>query len=717
MFKKVLIANRGEIAIRIARAAAALGVESVSVFAPADALGLHTRTSTQSRAIGALGGDPVAAYLDIDALIGVARDSACDSVHPGYGFLSENADFARACAAAGLAFIGPRPETLELFGDKVAARGLAQSLDIPALPGSPALANAQDAATAADAIGYPVMLKASAGGGGRGMRRVDGAADMADAFARCSGEAQAAFGDATVFLERLVERPRHIEVQLLADAKGDVIHLWERDCSVQLRNQKVVEIAPAGGLDRALREAILGDALKLAKAGGYVNAGTVEFLVNPERGAHVFIECNPRIQVEHTVTEAVTGVDLVEAQFRVAAGETLADLGLTAPPPARGHAVQARVVATGAGTLAAYKEPTGPGLRVDSCGYQGLTPPPQFDPMFAKLIATSNSSGSLISALDRAARALAEFHIGGLPTNLGQLRAILAEPSVRAGDARTTLLAEHPELASPAGPAPQPSGSLALFEQQRGPGDGRRPPPATAASAPNVRVPDGEEGVESPMAGAVIQLNAKVGDVLAAGDTLMVISAMKMETSVTAPTSGMVTAMAELEIGASVAAGQTVAVIAPGLGAKVAPRENGWAPMLEQVKALQDIAHARFAEGSGDPGVVRQRSRGKLTCRERIDLLLDDGSFREVGSLAGFASYDDEGQVADFTPANHVGGWGAIEGRRAVVCADDFTSRGLLRPPRLSPPRSPRAARGCATPGEGSLRRRRPECAALCNDF
>ena len=670
MFKRVLIANRGEIAIRIARAAAGLGVESVSVFAPADALGLHTRASTETRAIGAAGGDPVAAYLAIDALIAVAKATGCDCVHPGYGFLSENAAFARRCLAEGVAFIGPNPETLELFGDKVAARAIARSLEIPTVPGSAALASGKAAAKAAEAIGYPVMLKASAGGGGRGMRRVDGSGEMAEAFARCSGEALAAFGDGTLFLEKLVERPRHIEVQVLADAGGATIHLWERDCSVQLRNQKVVEIAPASGLEPGLRQAILDDALKLARAGGYVNAGTVEFLVTPATGDHYFIECNPRIQVEHTVTEEVTGVDLVEAQFRIAAGESLADLDLTATPAARGHAVQARIVATGAGTLAAYKEPTGPGVRVDSCGYQGLSPPPQFDPMFAKLIATSNSSGSLASALDRASRALSEFHIAGLPTNLGQLRAILAEPSVRAGDARTTLLAEHPELATGAAPA---SRSLALFAQQLG-GRGATMPAAT--NAPNLPVPDGEAGVESPMAGAVIELTAKVGDVLAAGDTLMVISAMKMETSVTAPVAGEVTALADLKVGASVATGQVVAAIAPMAGAAPASRENGWASMLDQVKALQDIAHARFADGSKDPGVVRQRSRGKLTCRERIDLLLDDGSFREVGSLAGFASYDEDGQVADFTPANHVGGWGAIDGRRAVVCADDFTSRG-----------------------------------------
>ncbi|WP_293906353.1 carboxyl transferase domain-containing protein [Phenylobacterium sp.] len=685
MFKRVLIANRGEIAIRIARAAAGLGVESVSVHHPADALALHTRASSETRVIGSAADDPVATYLDVEALIGVARATGCDCVHPGYGFLSENAAFARRCLAEGLAFIGPKPETLEMFGDKVKARQLAQSLGVPTVPGSPtALASAADATAAAQALGYPVMLKASAGGGGRGMRQVAGPDEMAAAFARCEGEAQAAFGDGSVFAEKLVERPRHIEVQVLADATGEIVHLWERDCSVQLRNQKVVEIAPAPNLDAGLRGRILADAIRLARAGEYVNAGTVEFLVSPERGEHYFIECNPRIQVEHTVTEEVTGVDLVEAQFRIAAGETLAALGLAsqaAVPPPRGFAVQARIVATGAGVITAYKEPGGPGVRVDSCGYLGLAPPPQFDPMFAKLIARSNSTGSFISALDRAAQALAEFHIAGLPTNLGQLRAILADPSVRAGDARTSLLAERPELAASGGPAAQPTGSLALFHQQSAAVQGgRRAPAAPAAAAPTLALAEGEEAVESPMAGSVIELSVAVGATVAAGDTLMVISAMKMETSVTAPCAGVVTRLAEVGPGSAVVAGQVVAAIAPADDANPrAARDYGddsWAPMLGQVAALQAIAHRRLAPGSQEPGVVRQRSRGKLNCRERIDLLLDPGSFREVGSLAGFASYDADGGVADFTPANHVGGWGQVEGRRVVVCADDFTSRG-----------------------------------------
>jgi acetyl/propionyl-CoA carboxylase alpha subunit/acetyl-CoA carboxylase carboxyltransferase component len=691
LFKRVLIANRGEIAIRVARAASALDIESVSVYAPADALSLHTRVTTETRAIGASPGsssDPVRAYLDIEALIEAAKASRCDSVHPGYGFLSENAGFAKRCLDEGLTFIGPRPETLALFGDKTKARELARSLGIPIIPGSPqTLANAEDALAVSKKVGYPVMLKAAAGGGGRGMRAVANPDEMSAAFARCQSEALAAFGDGSVFVEKLIARPRHIEVQVLADSNGNIVHLYERDCSVQLRNQKVVEIAPAPGLDAALRQRILEDAVRLASAAGYVNAGTVEFLVNPERGEHFFIECNPRIQVEHTVTEEVTGIDLVESQFRIAAGEPLKALGIAdqaAVKAPRGYAVQARIVAGGVGVLTAYKEPTGPGVRVDSCGYLGYAPPPQFDPMFAKLICQSNSTHSFASALAHTLRALDEFHIAGLPTNLAQLRAVLSHPNVRAGDARISFFSEYPDIGALNGARPSASGSLALLEQQgaalRGGRAARTHNGALTPSA-GLAVPTGEEGVESPMAGAVVEVPVEVGATVEAGATLMVISSMKMETAITAPCAGVVTAIRPAEIGANVAANQIIATIAPAkrVGEAVSPRRYGedtWAPLLADVQALQAIAYRRFAPDSKDPGVVRQRARGKLTCRERIDLLLDPGSFREVGSLAGFADYDEDGRVAGFTPANHVGGWGKIAGRTAVVCADDFTSRG-----------------------------------------
>jgi acetyl/propionyl-CoA carboxylase alpha subunit/acetyl-CoA carboxylase carboxyltransferase component len=684
MFKRVLIANRGEIAIRIARAASSLGIETVSVYAPADALSLHTRATTQSLAIGT-SADPVRAYLDIDALIDAAERFGCDCVHPGYGFLSENADFAQRCVDAGLKFVGPDSETLILFGDKTKARALARSLDIPIVAGSTqVVANAEDSAAIAARIGYPVMLKAAAGGGGRGMRAVASEAEMASAFARCQSEAQAAFGNGAVFLEKLVSRPRHIEVQILGDARGNIVHLHERDCSIQIRNQKVIEIAPAPNLDPALRQRICGDAIRIAGAAGYVNAGTVEFLVSPDRGEHFFIECNPRIQVEHTVTEEVTGIDLVEAQFRIADGATLAELGLphqTAVPKPTGYAVQARIIARGAGTFTAYKEPAGPGIRVDSCGYLGYAPAPQFDPMFGKLICHSNSSKTYESALDRTRAALGEFHIAGLPTNLSQLERILAHPSVRAGDARTTLLSENPDLAlEPANPLS--SNSLALLEQQASAlGRGKSAPSPLPTELSSLSVKVGEQGIESPVSGSIVEILVAAGASVNAGDTLIVVSAMKMETALTAPVAGTVTGIHAGVSGDSVGAGQVLATIEPDAraAAVASPREYGedsWAPMLADVKALRDIAHARFAPDSKDPGVVRQRSRGKLTCRERIDLLLDNDSFREVGSLAGFVSYDREGRIADFTPANHVGGWGKIAGRTNIVCADDFTSRG-----------------------------------------
>ena len=685
--KRVLISNRGEIAIRIAKAAAALGMESVGVYAAADARSLHTRAATTARALGSGDESPVSAYLDADALLAIAAETGCDCVHPGYGFLAENANFAERCRAAKLAFVGPSPAVLALFGDKVRARAFAAEHGVPVVPGSDRpLATAEEAASAAEELGYPVLLKAAAGGGGRGMRKVADAAAMAEAFARCQSEAQAAFGDGAVFVEKLVVRPRHIEVQVLADAKGNVVHLHERDCSVQLRHQKVVETAPAPNLDEAVRQRILADAVQLASAAGYENAGTVEFLVTPEDGGHYFIECNPRIQVEHTVTEQVTGIDLVETQFRIAAGADLPALGLAnqaAVPAPRGFAVQARVVARGAGSLRAYKEPAGVGVRVDGCGYVGYAPPPAFDPLLAKVVGMANSGGTFASAVERTARALDEFHVGGLATNIGQLQAILGHPSVRAGDARTTLLEEDPGLLSATAEAAT-GATLDLLRQQAtlaGMANGGPTAPA-AAPAEAIAPQPGELAVACAMAGSVLEARLREGDTVAAGETLLIVSAMKMESQVVAPCAGVVTAAQPLNAGDSVHAGQIVAAVAPAEGAAPRPdaasggAEDSWQPLLDDVADMQRLALARLAPGSEDPGVVRQRSRGKLTCRERIDLLLDAGSFREVGSVAGFASYDENGKVEAFTPANHVGGWGRIERRGAIVCADDFTSRG-----------------------------------------
>ncbi len=682
LHKRVLIANRGEIAIRIAKAASALGIESVGVYAPADSLSLHTRFTTEARRIGHDDGDPLSAYLDAEDLVTAAVESGCDCVHPGYGFLSESPHLAQSCADAGLQFIGPSAEVLALFGDKVRARELARAAGIPVISGSEApLATPKAGVKLASKLGYPIMLKACAGGGGRGMRAVEMANDLESAFESCQREAEAAFGDGRLFMERLLRRPRHIEVQVLADGGGNVVHLHERDCSVQRRNQKVIEVAPAAALADETRDRLLADAVRLARAADYVNAGTVEFLVVPETGEHYFIECNPRIQVEHTVTEQVTGIDIVEAQFRIARGASLHALGIgdqKAVGSPRGFAVQARVVARGGGAITAYKEPSGPGVRVDACGYAGYAPPPQFDPLLAKVIGASNSSASFESAVDRTLRALEEFHIAGLPTNLAELRGILSHPEVRVGDARTSLLAETPSIAPPDAAA---SNAIGLLDRQAALRGGMAAELGTGTNKPGLAAADGQRAVECPIAGTVIECRAAADIRVATGDTLLVVSAMKMETVVSAPCAGVVAAAESLSPGESVAAGQVVALIDPAstetggdLGADTA--DGTWAPLLDDIRAMQGLAHKRLAPGSTDPGVVRQRSRGKLTCRERIDLLLDDGTFREVGSVAGFASYDDEGEVVDFTPANHVGGWGRIDTRSVVVCADDFTSRG-----------------------------------------
>ena len=669
-FKRVLIANRGEIAIRIAKAAASVGIETVGIYTPADAQGLHTKCV--DIAVELDGSEPIAGYLDIERIIQTALEHNCDCLHPGYGFLSENAELAQQCAANGIKFVGPSADALALFGDKTRARDLANGLGIPILNGR-TLDGSGDMQGEAQAIGYPIMLKAAAGGGGRGMRVVNSSDQLEEEYKRCASEAMTAFGDDTIFCEQFLQDPRHIEVQILADGHGNAIHLRERDCSVQQRNQKVVEIAPAPNLDAGLRDKILNDALKLIKASDYENAGTVEFLVTPEKDAYYFIECNPRIQVEHTVTEQVMGVDLVSSQFEIAAGKTLSELGLDQAPEPHGWAIQCRVVAQGSGTISAYKEPSGIGTRVDAHGYAGYTPPPQFDPLLAKVIVHSVRDG-YPSVVDQTQRSIAEFHISGIATNLNQLFAILGHSAVRDGDARTTLLASNPDLSS----AKLSNQHLAHLDQQAKGITGLHAAPIASTATRTLDISSGDQAVESPMAGSVIDILIDVGSQVNAGDNLVVISAMKMETAITAPCSGEISGLQAIQIGDAVAAGDIIVSITP---AQEQPEsllddENSWLPTLNEVQTLRRLADERLAPGSEDPGVVRQRSRGKLTCRERIDQLLDPDSFREIGSVAGFASYDEMGEIDAFTPANHVGGWGEIERRTTIVCADDFTSRG-----------------------------------------
>ncbi|WP_149205012.1 pyruvate carboxylase [Actinotalea subterranea] len=455
MFSKVLVANRAEIAVRGFRAAYELGARTVAVFPHEDRNSEHRLKADEAYPIGEPG-HPVRAYLDIDEIIRVARESGADAVYPGYGFLSENPQLARACAEAGIAFVGPPAEVLELAGNKVSALRAARAAGIPVLASSDPSDDVATLLQAADEIGFPLFVKAVAGGGGRGMRRVDARDDLEGALSAAMREADSAFGDPTVFLEQAVLRPRHIEVQILADASGDVVHLYERDCSVQRRHQKVIEIAPAPNLDPALREALCRDAVTFARSIGYVNAGTVEFLVDTmgERaGTHVFIEMNPRIQVEHTVTEEVTDIDLVSSQMRIAAGESLADLGITQDSVrVNGAALQTRITtedpANGfrpdTGRIVAYRSPGGAGVRLDGAtASAGAEVSGHFDSMLVKLTCRGRDYPT---AVRRARRALAEFRIRGIRTNIGFLQAVLADPQFVAGDLSTSFIDERPEL-------------------------------------------------------------------------------------------------------------------------------------------------------------------------------------------------------------------------------------------------------------------------------
>ena len=455
MFRKILVANRGEIAIRAFRAAYEFGAKTVAVFPYEDRNSMHRLKADEAYQIGEPG-HPVRAYLDVDEIIRVAKLSGADAIYPGYGFLSENPDLAQAAADAGIAFIGPPRSVLEMAGNKVTAKEKAIAAGVPVLQSSPATTDLQVLIDAADEIGFPVFAKAVAGGGGRGMRRVENRDDLPAALEAAMREADSAFGDPTMFIEQAVVRPRHIEVQILADATGETVHLFERDCSVQRRHQKVVEIAPAPNLDDDVRQAMFRDAVAFAKSIGYINAGTVEFLLDTageRKGQHVFIEMNPRIQVEHTVTEEVTDVDLVQSQMRIAFGQTLAELGLRQEQiHLRGAALQCRITtedpASGfrpdTGKITTYRSPGGAGVRLDGGTIaSGAQISPHFDSMLAKMTCRGRDFAAAVS---RSRRGLAEFRIRGVTTNIPFLQAVLDDPAFQAGDLSTSFIDERPHL-------------------------------------------------------------------------------------------------------------------------------------------------------------------------------------------------------------------------------------------------------------------------------
>ena len=458
MFRKVLVANRGEIAVRAFRACAELGASTVAVYPYEDRNSLHRAKADESYQIGEEG-HPVRAYLSVPEIIRAAKKAGADAVYPGYGFLSENPELAEACEEAGIVFVGPPASVLHLTGNKARAIAAARESGVSVLSSCEPSDDVPTLLAAAADVGFPIFVKAVAGGGGRGMRRVQEPGDLREAIEAAMREAESAFGDATVFLEQAVVNPRHIEVQILADASGNVVHLYERDCSVQRRHQKVIEIAPAPNLDPELREKMCADAVAFANHIGYVNAGTVEFLLD-ERGHHVFIEMNPRIQVEHTVTEEVTDRDLVIAQLRIASGETLPDLRLRQEDIyLHGAALQCRITTEDpsngfrpdTGTISNYRSPGGPGVRLDGgTTHTGAEVSAHFDSMLVKLTCRGRT---FRTAVRRATRAVGEFRIRGVSTNIPFLTAVLADPDFQAGRVTTSFIEERPHLLTARQPA------------------------------------------------------------------------------------------------------------------------------------------------------------------------------------------------------------------------------------------------------------------------
>lgn len=626
---KLLIANRGEIAVRIARSCARRNIEAVAIHSTDDGGCLHNR---RADATVALPGRGAAAYLDADAVIAAARATACDALHPGYGFLSESADFARRCTDAGLIFVGPDAATLAALGHKARARDIARSCDVPVLPGTDGPATAAQARAFFDTHG-PMMIKAVAGGGGRGMRPVVAPEAIADTHARCASEALASFGSAEVYCEKLIADARHIEVQILGDGSGSVVHLWDRECSLQRQRQKVVEIAPALLPDPGLRQRLLDAATAIGRAVRYRSLGTIEFLIDARTNDFYFIEANARIQVEHPVTEEITGLDLVDLQLALADGASLADLGLSAgnPPPIRGIAIEARVNAEvlgadgmphpSSGRITRYEIPGGPGVRVDGCGEQGFCPNPRFDSLVAKLIAVTPTP-DLGQAVRHAARALDEFTIAGIDTNLPFLRALLRHPAISAGQFNTAFIDQHlqalqataAQLAPPAAAAESPTPDSV---------------PASGATAPAGTVP-----ICAGVTGVLARLLVGEGDAVAAGEAIAIIEAMKLEHPVVAPTGGHVRQL-PVGAGAIVPEGAAVAFLEPAELGELAATTG---PQIDPAQIRPDLAElqARQAltrDAARPQAVARRHAKGYRTARENIADLADTGSFIEYGSL------------------------------------------------------------------------------------
>ncbi|MGW0177881.1 carboxyl transferase domain-containing protein [Nocardia sp. NPDC003345] len=682
--RTILVANRGEIALRILRAAQSLGIATVGVRSADDEGALHADRCDE---LVVLPGTGPAAYLDIAAILTAAAESGAEAIHPGYGFLSESPAFARACREAEIVFVGPSAETLELFGDKGRARQLAVEAGVPVLPGTTGPTTPEEAATFLAAQRAPVMIKALTGGGGRGTRVVRSAEQLPEAYTQCRAEAQTAFGNGDLYVERVLTGARHLEVQLAGDGSG-VVHLWDRDCSVQRRHQKLVEIAPATALDAGFRTRVLDAAVALGRAAGLHGVATAEFLVLPD-GTFYFLEVNPRLQVEHTVTEMVTGTDLVLTQLRLAAGATLADLGLDRPPALSGSAIQVRVnaetvrldgtLAPAAGTLTGFEMPGGAGVRVDTAGRTGAPVNPRFDTLLAKVV-THHRDG-FAAAHRLAVRALAETSVAGVATNLAFLRALLADPAFTSGELDTTWVdRDLARLAARAREIEQAASRPGTSRRAAGAGEGHSSPDAVS------RGDDfGDRAIRTATAGVVVALEIESGATVAAGATVAVVEAMKMHYPVRAERAGTVeTVLAQ--VGDFLTEGHPLILLGPPTGDDTTAEGVVSGVAVDHIRG--DLAalrerRAKLYDAARPEAVAKRHRLGMRTARENIDALTDSGLLVEYGGLAVAAqrARREITELEDRTPADGiVTGLGRVNGdlfaadrSTCAVLAYDYT--------------------------------------------
>ena len=703
---KLLIANRGEIAIRIALAAADLGIESVAVYSEDDDRALHVRKADSATA---LTGSGARAYLDSAQLLRVAADSGCDAIHPGYGFLSESAEFARQCLASGLTFVGPPPEALALFGDKARARALAQEVGVPVVPGTSEPTTLEQARAFFESLpgGSTMLIKAVAGGGGRGIRIVTDVGKIGQAMARAQSEANAAFGVPDVFVERFVVGARHVETQIAVDCDGQFVCLGDRDCSLQRRHQKLIEVAPAPGLSNSVRSGIASASAALAKVAGYRNLGTFEFLVDREE--YFFMEANARLQVEHTVTEETSGLDLLQIQLRLAQGQSLEASGARRGRlgSAQDAAVQARVnmetmqadgsAKSSGGTLEAFDVPSGKGVRVDTFGYAGFRPSLNFDSLLAKVVGHA-SEGGLEAAMRRTARALGDFRIVGVDTNIPFLQALLAHRDVRAWKVHTRFVDERMEelvAARPGAgrffpvqelPAPQagmagarvdPNDPLAVLSY------GKRAAAARPGGTKSGALPNGAKQIFAAMQGTIVSIDAEVGSAVRAHDVVLVMESMKMEHEIRAGTSGIFREVT-VAVGDTVYEGYPLAAIEEreiDVASHEGPSDvdlNHLRPDLAEVHARHEVT----LDAARPDAVAKRRKTGQRTARENVDDLCDEGTFVEYGQLAltpGTGLAQDE-VIRKFPTDGMITGIGSVNGAdfpgeasRCAVLAYDYT--------------------------------------------